>query len=189
MISMTDYSSIIQNAKPELDKIVTFFEKEVSKIRTGRASPSLVEDVKVNYLGQELPLKQLASITVGDPRQIVIQPWDASSTEAVTQAILKANLGVNPIADNQVIRISLPSLTQEYREELVTLLNRKKEESRVTIRKWRDEVWGDIQEKVRSGELREDDKFRGKDQLQKIVDEYYAKLDAICARKEQEIRE
>jgi ribosome recycling factor len=186
---MADYNSYIQKTKPQLDAMISFFEKEVGKIRTGRASGSLVEDVKVDYQDQLLPLKHLTSITVTDPRQIVVQPWDKESVEPIMHAILKENLGITPVVDGMTIRITLPPLTQEYRKELISFLHKKKEESRISIRKWRDEVWGTIQEKTREGELREDDKFRAKDALGKLLDQYHEKLDSIVARKERELQE
>jgi len=157
-----DYKQIVNKIKPELEKAVAFFEKELAKIRTGRASPSLVEDISVECFGQRYPLKQLAAISVPEPRQIVIQPWDKSYIEPITKAIEKANLGVSPIVDKEVIRINLPPLTQEYKQEIIKLISEKEEQAKRTIRKWRDEAWNEIQEKTREGLIREDDKFRAK---------------------------
>ena len=178
---------IIEKTKRELDKVMDFCVKEISKIRTGQASPSLVEDVMVEVAGQALSLKQLAGISCPEARQILIQPWDKSYLEAIERALFKAQLGVTPIVDKDTVRVSLPSLTQEYRQDLAKMLGQKIEQAKQVMRKWREEAWSGIQSKAKEGTMREDEKFRGKDELQKLIDEYYAKLDALKTRKEKEI--
>lgn len=184
-----DYKEIINKIKPELDKVVRFFEGEMAKIRTGRATPSLVEDVLVDLFGQKMPLKQLGAISTPEPRQLVIQPWDKSYVEPIERALSQANLGTSPIVDKDVIRISLPPMTEEYRKNLSRLLSEKEEEVKKTIRKWREEAWGEIQEKAREGQVREDDKFKAKDELQKMVDEYAQKIEQLGEKKKREISE
>ena len=184
-----DYKDIINKIKPELDKVIVFFEGELSKIRTGRATPSLVEDVPVDLFGQKMPLKQLAAISAPEPKQILIQPWDKSYVEPIERAITQSNLGVSPVVDKESIRVTMPSLTEEYRKNLLKLLSEKEEESRKTIRKWREEAWGEVQEKTRNGEIREDDKFKAKDDLQKIVDEYIGKVESLGEKKRREVSE
>lgn len=183
------YKEIINKIKPEFDKVVEFFKKELAKIRTGSASSSLVEDVIVEAFGQKMPVKQLASISIPERKQIVIQPWDRSYLEPIEKALFKAELGTGPVVDKDVIRINLPPLTQEYRQTLVKLILEKAEQTRQTIRKWREEAWNQIQKGVKDGTLREDDKFKGKDELQKTVDEYQKKIDEIVARKTTEVQE
>lgn len=178
---------IIERTRQELNKVVDFFSKEVAKIRTGQASPSLVEDVLVDVSGQTLALKQLAGISCPERRQILIQPWDKSYLEPIERALFKAQLGVTPIVDKDTVRVSLPSLTQDYRKELIKMLNQKAEQAKQVMRKWREEAWSDIQNKAKGGVIREDEKFRGKDELQKLQDEYYAKVDALRDRKEKEV--
>ncbi|MDO8474422.1 MAG: ribosome recycling factor [bacterium] len=178
---------IIEKTKRELDKVVDFFTKEVSKIRTGQASPSLVEDVMVDVSGQAMSLKQLAGISCPERRQILIQPWDKSYLEPIEKALFKAQLGVTPIVDKDTVRVSLPSLTQEYRQDLIKMLNQKTEQAKQVMRKWREEAWSNIQGKAKDGTIREDEKFRGKDELQKLIDEYHAKVDQLSERKEKEI--
>ena len=178
---------IIEKTKQELNKVIDFFTKEVAKIRTGQASPSLVEDVMVDVFGQSLPIKQLAGISCPERRQILIQPWDKSYVELIEKALFKTQLGAMPVVDKDTVRISLPSLTQDYRKELVKMLNQKAEQSKQVMRKWREEAWGEIQSKARDGNIREDEKFRGKEELQKLVDEYHAKVDALVERKEKEV--
>jgi len=183
------HKQIIEKTKPELEKVVTFLEREVSKIRTGKADPSLVEDIVVDCFGQKLPLKQLAAISSPEPKQIVIQPWDKSYIESIEKAISQSSLELSPIVDKDIIRLNLPPLTEEYRKNLSKMLSEKKEEARKTIRKWRDEAWNEIQEKTKEGEIREDDKFRAKDELQEMIDEYNDKAEKITEKKIKEIME
>ncbi len=186
---MENYKEIIQKIKPELEKTISFLEKELIKIRTGRASPSLVEDVVVDCFGEKFPLKQLAAISSPEPKQIVIQPWDKSYVEPIEKAISNSNLGMAPIVDKDLIRISLPPLSEEYRKNLLRILSEKQEESRKTIRRWREEAWDEIQERSKEGEIREDDKFRAKDELQKLVEEYNKKIEEMGERKKKELME
>lgn len=184
-----EYKEIIEKIKPEMEKVINFLERELTKIRTGRASPSLIEDTIVDCFGQKLPLKELAAISSPEPRQIVIQPWDKSYIESIEKALSRSSLGVSPVVDKDLIRISLPPLSDEYRKNLLRILSEKQEEARKTIRRWREEVWDEIQEKFKTGEIREDDKFRAKDELQKLIDEYNEKIEKIGERKKKEIIE
>jgi len=186
---MENHKEIIEKIKPELDKVISFLEKEAAKIRTGRANPSLVEDVVVDCFGQKFPLKQLAAISVPEPKQILIQPWDKSYIEGIVRALENTGVGASPIVDKEAIRINLPALNEEYRKDLVHFLSEKQEEARRTIRHWREEAWKEIQEKEREGEVREDDKFRAKDELQKMIDEYNEKIESIGNKKQKEIME
>ena len=133
---------IIEKTKRELDKVVDFFTKEVSKIRTGQASPSLVEDVMVDVSGQALALKQLAGISCPEARQILIQPWDKSYLEPIERALFKAQLGVTPIVDKDTVRVSLPALTQEYRQDLIKTLGQKIEQAKKSFPKRRKKKTG-----------------------------------------------
>jgi len=182
-----EYKEIIDNIKPELDKVISFLERELTKIRTGRASVSLVEDIIVDCFGQKLPLKQLAAISSPEPKQIVIQPWDKSYVESIEKAISNSSLGTSPVVDKDVIRVILPPLSDDYRKTLVRVLSERQEEARKTIRHWRGKAWEEVQEKTKTGEIREDDKFRAKDELQKLVDEYNKKIEEMGERKEKEI--
>lgn len=183
------YKEIIQKVKPEFDKIFAFLEKETSKVRTGRANPSLVEDVVVDCFGQKFPLKQLAAISVPEPRQILVQPWDKSYIIGITSALEKTGIGANPIVDKEVIRINLPTLTEDYRKDLIRMLSEKQEEARKSIRRWREEAWEQIQTGFKEGKIREDDKFRAKDELQDLIDEYNKKIEEMGERKKKEIME
>jgi len=182
-----NYKEIINKIKPEMDKAVSFLERELAKIRTSRATPALVEDVICDCFGQKFPLKQLAAISIPESRQILIQPWDKSYIEGIVSALEKTGIGANPIVDKDAIRLNLPPLTEEYRKNLLRLLSQKKEDVKRTIRRWREESWDEIQEKFREGKIREDDKFRAKDELQDLVDEYNKKIEELGERKEEEI--
>lgn len=181
------YKEIIDEIKPELEKVMRFLEREVAKIRTSRATPSLVEDIIVDCFGQKFPLKQLATISCPGPRQIIIQPWDKSYLEAIEKAISQSNRGVAAVVDKDLVRINLPPLSQDYREDLLKILSQKMEEAKKTVRRWREEAWDEIQEEFKEGKIREDDKFRAKDALQELVEEYNEKIEEIGERKKKEI--
>jgi ribosome recycling factor len=186
---MKNNQDIIEKFKQEFEKVLDFFKKELQMIRTGKANPALVENILVDYYGSRIQLKQLAAISCPEPRQILIQPWDKSSIEAIEKALSQANLGTLPVIDKEVIRINLPPLTEEFRRNLATQVGRKKEEAREAIRKWRDEASKEIQEMFQNKEISEDEKFKKKEELQKLVDEYNKKLDEVEERKRKEILE
>ncbi|MBU4298783.1 ribosome recycling factor [Patescibacteria group bacterium] len=184
-----DHKEIINKIKPELAKVINFLEKELAKFRTSRATPSLVEDVIVECFGQKFPLKQLALVSIPEPRQLLIQPWDKSYLEGIVRALERTGTGANPIVDKDAVRVNLPPLTQEYRKDLLRLISQKQEEAKKTVRRWREEAWAELQGKFKEGKIREDDKFRGKDELQELVDEYNKKIEEIGERKKKEIME
>ncbi len=181
------YKEFTDKAKPEFEKALAFLTGELAKIRTSHASPALVEDVEVDYLGQKYTLKQLAAISTPQTNQIVIQPWDSSYVQSIEQAILKSGLGMSAAVDGSLIRLNLPTLTEEYRKSLVKLLNEKAEDCRQVMRRAREEVWNKIQAAQKSKTLTEDDKFKSKDELQEMIDDYGKKIKELVARKEQEV--
>lgn len=183
------HKEIIEKIKPELDKVISFLEKELAKIRTGQASPSLVEDIMIDCFGKKVSLKQISAIFCPKPRQITIQPWDKSYLELIEKAIFQSNLGVSPVVDKDLIRINLPSLNEEFRKNLIKLLSERQEEARRTIRRWREDAWKEIQEGFKEGKISEDNKFRGKDELQKLINEYNKKIEEMGERKKKEIME
>jgi ribosome recycling factor len=184
-----DYKEITNRIKPELDKVIVFLERELTKIRTGRATPALVEDAIVDCFGQKFSLKQLAAISIPESKQILIQPWDKSYIEGIVAALSKTGVGANPVVDKDVIRINLPPLSEEYRSNLTKVISEKQEEARRTVRRWREEAWEEIQEKEKAGEIREDDKFKGKDELQDLIDGYNKKIEDIGEKKKKEVSE
>jgi ribosome recycling factor len=184
-----EYKEIINKIKPELEKVVIFLDKEMSKIRTGRATPALVEDVVVDCFGQKFPLKQLAAISSPEPKQILIQSWDKSYVEGIVSALSNTGIGANPIVDREAIRINLPPMSEEYRKELRRLISDKMEETRKTVRHWREKAWEEVQNSAKDGQIREDDKFRAKEDLQKLVDEYNERIEKIGEKKTREIEQ
>ena len=183
------YKEIITKIRPELEKVMIFLDKELAKIRSGRVSTSIVEDLMVDYYGEKNALKKIATISIAGPRTISIQPWDKSTLLNIEKAILGSDLGINPIVEGDSIKITLPPPSEEYRKELLHLVNEKLETSRLTLRHWREEVWREIQDGFRQGKIREDDKFRAKDELQKIIDEFNKKIEEKGEIKKKEILE
>jgi ribosome recycling factor len=181
------YKDIIEKIKPELEKVVGFMNRELQKVRTERASPSLVEDISVDYFGQKYSLKQLAAISIPGPREIVIQPWDKSYIEEIVKALEKSSIGSSPVVDKNIIRINLPPLSEEFRKDLIRLISEKQEQVKKTIRKWRDEAWREIQEAFRDGKIREDDKFKGKDELEDLIKDFNDKIEKAAEKKKKEI--
>ncbi len=169
--------------KRKLEKSIERLKTEIAGLRTGRASPALVEDVEVEYYGTKTPLKALASISSPDPRQIVIQPWDKAALQPIEHAIQKSSLGLNPVTDQNTIRLSIPPLTEESRKELVKMLKRFVEDARIQVRKERDEVL----KKAKAEGASEDEMFRRKNEIQKIVDEANKKIEDLASAKENEI--
>ena len=180
------YKELIDNLKPELDKTIEFLKSEFLKIKTSRATPAMVEDIEVVCYDQKLPIKQLGTISIPQPRLIIVQPWDKNILPELEKAIRHSS-GLSPVVDNDIIRINIPSLSEEQRKEYVKIINEKAEEVRISIRHKREEIWKEIQEGERTGEIREDDKFRGKDELQKVINEYNEKVEEMRKNKESEI--
>ncbi len=180
-------NKILDEFRVELNKVVDYFEKEIRKIRSGLATPALVEDVLVEYYGAKTLLKQIAAISCPEPRQLVIQPWDKNAIEAIVKSLSQENMGTMPVVDKDVIRINLPPLTEEFRKSLILQVGRKKEEAREIIRKWRDEFIKKIQKQFQEKEISEDEKFKLKEEMEKIVEEFNKTLDELEAKKKKEI--
>ncbi|MDD5098555.1 MAG: ribosome-recycling factor [Candidatus Pacebacteria bacterium] len=181
------YEQIIKSIEPDLDKVADFVQKKIAGFRTGRASPALVENIQVECFGQMMPLKQLAAISIVSARQLSIQPWDRSYLESIEKSIAREGSGLSPAVDKDVVIINLPQMSEELRKELVKAISQINDDSKRTIRKFRDGAWSDIQEKTREGLIREDDKFKAKDKLQEMVDKYNKKIDEVVERKKAEI--
>jgi len=181
------YKEFIEKAKLEFEKAFKFLEGELQKIRTSRASPALVEDITVDAFGSKFPVKQLGAISTPSTNQIVIQPWDISYIEPIQKAIANSGLGMSSAVDKNLIRLNLPLLTEEYRQQLTKTLNEKAEHARQTIRRHREDAWNKIQDAQKSKQISEDDKFRGKDELQKLIDEYNKKIKDLVEKKTKEL--
>jgi ribosome recycling factor len=180
---------IKDSVKTKMEKSIGLLTQELSKVRTGRASPALLDGVKVEYYGSNLPLNQVASVSIPEPRLIVIQPWDKQALEAIEKGIQKADLGLNPNNDGSVIRLAIPPLTTERREELIKLTLKLGEECRVAIRNIRREANNDIKKEEKDKKITEDEAFKTQEQVQKMTDEYVKKVDEVLKKKEKEIRE
>jgi len=181
------YNEIILKKRKDLDKTMEHLQFEFGKLRTGRANPSLVEDVMVDYYGTKTPLKQIASINTPEPRQITIQPWDKGAIGPIEGAIRESDLGLNPINDGIFIRLNIPVLTEERRKDLVKALNSRAEDGRIALRNIREEVLKEVQSIEKEGLISEDDKFRAKEKIQSIIDDYNKKIEDIREKKEKEI--
>ncbi|MEK7598787.1 MAG: ribosome recycling factor [Patescibacteria group bacterium] len=181
------YNEIINKKQPEFEKAVEHFKEELNQLRTGRASAALVENLNVDYYGAKSPLKQVASISIPEPRTIVISPWDKGSLVNIEATIRESQLNLNPMNDGQVIRINIPPLNEERRKELVKVLNQKTEEAKITVRRIREEIWSEIQKMEKEGEIGEDEKFIGKDKLQEAVDSYNKIIEEVREKKEKDI--
>ena len=177
----------LKEIREEADLIVESFSEELKNIRTGRASASILDDIKVDYYGVPTPINQTATVNAADAKTIVIAPWDKDQLVVIEKAIRESDLNLNPNNDGEVIRITLPPMTEERRMELVKVLGKRTEEARIKIRKVREEVLSKIQDQEKSGEISEDDKFRAKDQVQKVIDEYNQKIEEMEKKKEAEV--
>ena len=180
------YKKLLDDLKPELEKTVQFLKSELVKIKTSRATPAMVEDIEIDCYNQKFPVKQLASINVPQPRLITIQPWDKAILQDIERGIRNKS-GFSPVVDGELIRINIPTLNEEQRKEYCKIIADKAEEARISIRLHRERVWKEIQEMEKKGEIREDDKFRAKDDLQKLIDDYNKKIEEMKKNKEQEV--
>jgi ribosome recycling factor len=172
-----------------MDKTIESLHEEFKKIRSGRANPGLVEGLIVDYYGSRTPLKQLASISVPEPRLIVIQPWDKGALSEIEKSFHKSDLGLNPNNDGKVIRISIPALTEERRKELVKVAKGKAEDARVAIRNIRRDGNEEVKTAERDGHVSEDDSKKTLEEIQKITNEYIEKINKLLDAKDTEIME
>jgi|SRR5271168_1320730 len=173
--------------KTRLKEIENWFTKELSQVRTGRASSAILDSVQVESYGSKMPINQLATIVSEDPRTLRIAPWDMGQVKEIEKAIVFSNLGVSVAVDDKGIRIFFPDLTTERRTALVKIAKSKLEEAKVTLRKERDGAWHAIQAKEKEGGMGEDEKFRFKSEMEKIIQETTGVLDKMLERKEKEI--
>jgi len=180
---------IIQKAEENMKKVISSCMREFSTVRTGRASPAIVEGIHVDYYGTPTMLKQLANISIPDARLIVIQPWDISAIGEIEKAIIASNLGITPNNDGKLIRLAVPALSKERREELAKLVKKMAEESRVSLRTIRRDANESVNKLEDDKAISEDDKFKSQDTIQKLTDKYIAEIDKVLAEKEKEIIE
>lgn len=178
-----------KEAKDFMDKAIESLKRDFNRVRTGRASVTLLDGIRADYYGQPTPLSQMASLSAPEPRLLVIQPWDPKSLEIIEKAILKSDLGLTPQNDGRMVRISIPALTQERRKELVKVIRKMGEETKVAVRNARREANEMLKEYKTEGEISEDDSRRGQAEVQKLTDDYIAKVDTLFGEKEKEILE
>lgn len=178
---------ILHNTEEKMKKAVDSVARNFSEVRTGRAHPGLVEGLHIDYYGTLTLLKQLASISVPDVHLILIQPWDPSAIVEIEKAIMKSNIGILPSNDGKVVRLSVPQLSKERRQEMVKVIHDMAEEGRVSLRTIRRDSKEALEKLEKDKIIPEDDKFRGIDDLQKLIDKYTAKVDEILKSKEKEI--
>ena len=186
-MSMVD--EIFEDTKGHMDKLILAYSKELSKVRTSRASLAVLDGIKVDYYGVPTPLNQVASLAVPESRQIVIQPWEPKLTVDIERAIHKSELGLTPTNDGRVVRISFPPLTEERRKDLVKLVKKMAEDFKVSVRQGRREANEMLKDLEKEKEISQDDLRKHQDKVQKIHDEYIEKVDQILERKEKEIME
>jgi ribosome recycling factor len=179
----------LKDAEHRMQGAVRALEEDLAGIRTGRATPALVERLEVEYYGSPTPLMQLASISVPEPRQLLIKPFDPSTLRAIERAIMTSDLGINPNNDGKNIRLILPPLTEERRRELVKVVHHRVEEARVAIRNVRRDVKRDLKEFEEEKLISEDERKRAEDQLDDLTKEYIEKAEALGERKEKEVME
>ena len=175
------------NFKLEINKVVEFLGREYIQLNIGRASPMVLDSITVDSYGSRISLKNVASISIEDPKTLRIAPWDKNQIKEIEKSIIVSNLGLSVSVDDAGIRVIFPQLTTDTRQTLIKVLKEKLEESRITVRKERERIWDDIQKKEKEGIITEDERFKAKEDLQKIIDEINKKLEELFEKKEREV--
>jgi len=178
-----------KEARAHMEKALEAMRREFSGVRTGKASPALLDLVRVDAYGSKMPLNQVATVSAPEPRMLIVQPWDKGLVAVVEKAIRNAELGLNPATDGGVIRVPIPALNEERRREMVRMLHKLAEEGRVAVRHARQEANKSLKQQQSDSELSEDDARRQMDEVQKLTDEYIGKIDHLLKAKEEEVME
>lgn len=181
--------SVLADGADKMDKAVSVLKEELGGVRTGRATPALLSRLTVDYYGTQVPIQQLASFSVPEPRLLVIQPFDKNAIAAMEKALLASDVGITPSNDGQVIRLSFPPLTEERRKELIKVVHHRGEEGRVAVRNIRRHSKEELERLEREGSISEDDLVRSEKELQKLTDQHVVLIDEVVAHKEQELKE
>jgi len=184
-----DFNGIKQEATTRMEKTIAALKSELSKLRTGRAHPSLLEQVMVSYYGTDTPLSQVASVNVGDARTLLVSPWEKNLIPEIEKAIRDSNLGLNPTSNSDAIRVPLPILTEDRRKELTKLVKQEAESARVGVRNTRRDANSHIKDLLKEKAISEDDERRHQDEIQKLTDQFVKQVDEIAAHKEAELME
>ncbi|HLU25566.1 MAG TPA: ribosome recycling factor [Longimicrobiales bacterium] len=179
----------IAEARAQMEKALEAVRREFASVRTGKATPALLDTVRVEAYGSKLPLNQVATVSAPEPRMLVIQPWDKGLLSAIEKAVRGSELGLNPVNDGNVLRVPIPPLTEERRRELVKLLHKMAEDGRIAVRQARQEGNKEIKRRQQAHEISEDDAHRELQQVQTLTDEYIAKIDELLKAKEKEVME
>jgi ribosome recycling factor len=182
-------ASALADAKDKMHKAILHLKEEMGSIRTGRASPALLSRITVDYYGATVPLQQLASITVPEPRTLMVQPFDKNSIQSIEKALQSSDLGITPSNDGQVIRLNIPQLTEERRRELIRVVHGRAEEGRVAVRNVRRHHKDELEKLEKDHAISEDDLKRAEKDLQKLTDQFISEVDEILVHKEQELKE
>jgi ribosome recycling factor len=180
---------IMQDAGSRMEKTIDSLRQSLGKVRTGRAHPSLLDHLRVEYYGSETPISQVANIGVEDARTLTVTPWEKQMVQAIEKAILKSDLGLNPATSGTVIRIPMPPLTEETRRELVKVVRHEGESAKVAIRNIRRDANSDFKELLKEKEISEDEEHKAEDDIQKLTDRYVGEVDKVLASKETELME
>lgn len=180
---------ILKDAESKMKKCMETVMREFGEVRTGRAQPSLIEDMHIDYYGTSTPIKQLAAVSSPDPRMILIQPWDATALLEIEKAILTSKLGITPSNDGKTMRLSFPPLSAERREEFIKVVKDMAERGRVTLRTIRRDGNEKIKKVQSEGHMSEDDRFKSEEEMQKTTDRFIKEIDALVEKKSKELRE
>ncbi len=184
---MSDTKMVIDSLAEKMTKTVTAYKNDLVKVRTGRASPSLLDSVRVDYYGTPTPLSQVASVSCPEPRLIQVQPWEGNMIPAIEKGILVADLGLNPQNDGKIIRVPLPPLTEERRKDLVKQVKKQGEESKVALRNERRQANDELKKLEKDGDITQDENKKSQELVQKRTDEFVAEIDKLITAKEKEI--
>lgn len=180
---------IVKTAEHKMGRAVEVMQEDLGSVRTGRATPALLDRVQVDYYGSPTPVNALATVSAPEPRLIVIQPWEKSMLAGIEKAIQKSDLGINPTNDGQVLRLALPQLTEERRKGLVKQVNQRAEEARVAVRNCRRDAIDHVRKAEKDGGVSSEDQHRAQDRLQKLTDQFIKQIDDVARKKETEVME
>lgn len=178
---------VIKDAEQRMHKCIDVFKQEMAKLRTGRANPSILEHVRVDYYGNETPLNQVANVNVGDARTLHISPWDKKMIPVIEKAIINAGLGLNPVTAGDIVRVPMPALNEERRKELIRVLRTEAEAARVSVRNIRRDANNVFKDLLKNKEITEDDERRAMDQMQKLTDKFIADVEHLLTTKESDL--
>ena len=189
MAEQKDIDEVLLDAEERMQKSVEVFRQDAESIRTGRANPNMLDSLRVDYYGTVMPLKQLATVSAPEPRLLTVQPFDRGAVKAIEKELLKSDLGLTPNVDGAIIRLSIPAMTQERRQEMVKRLKRMREDTHVAVRNVRRDCLEQLRSMEKNKEISEDDLRRYQERLQKITDDYVGQADQVSSRKEADLME